>query len=214
MIKIAVVEDILGLRKAMENKLSMNPDFKLKYIAQHGQEIIDFLNSDHNVDIILMDIQMPVMNGIEATREINSRWPHIKIIMCTIFDDDDNIFNAILAGASGYLMKDEQPEMLFRAIFECLEGGAPMSPIIAKKALALIRNSNQSLSPNREDFGLTKREIEILEHLSKGLSYKVIADNLFISTGTVRKHIENIYKKLQVNNKIEAITIAEKNRVI
>ncbi|MFN8395889.1 MAG: response regulator transcription factor [Bacteroidia bacterium] len=152
-----------------------------------------------------MDILMPVMDGIEATRQVTQRWPQIKVIICSVFDDEENVFQAILAGACGYLVKEEGQQVIREAILEALDGGAPMSPAIARKALALIRNGKPRQAAAPDDMGLTKREIEILEHLSKGLSYDQIADNLIISSGTVRKHIENIYRKLQVTNKVEAV---------
>lgn len=215
-IRIALAEDIPNLARAMKDKLALNEKFKLKHHALNGKALVEYLERDHNIDVILMDIKMPEMNGVEATEVITKRWPHIKIVMCTIFDDDEHIFNAILAGASGYLMKDESPQNLFRAIEECLEGGAPMSPFIAKRSLELLRKGGLAKNSEApaEDYNLTKREIEILEQLCKGLTYTSIADNLFVSPGTVRKHIENIYRKLQVNNKVEAIQLAEKHRLI
>ncbi len=215
MIKIALAEDIPSLAEAMKKKLGMQTDFELKHVASNGKELIDLLEKDHNIDLILMDIKMPEMNGIEATKQVNSRWPQIKVIMCTVFDDDEHIFQAILAGASGYLMKDEQPSALFRGIYECLEGGAPMSPAIARRSLELLRKGGPAeKSEDQTDYNLSKREVEILEQLSKGLTYTIIADNLFISPNTVRKHIENIYKKLQVSNKTEAIKVAGRSGLI
>lgn len=215
-IRIALAEDIPNLARAMKDKLALNEKFKLKHHALNGKALIEYLEQDHNIDVILMDIKMPEMNGVAATEIISKRWPHVKIVMCTIFDDDEHIFNAILAGAAGYLLKDESPQNLFRAIEECLEGGAPMSPFIAKRSLELLRKggpANNAEVPS-EDYNLTKREIEILEQLCKGLTYTAIADNLFVSPGTVRKHIENIYRKLHVNNKVEAIQLAERHRLI
>ena len=214
MIRIALAEDIPSLAEAMKRKLSMQSEFELKHTASNGKELITWLEKDHNVDLILMDIKMPVMDGVEATRLINKRWPQIKIIMCTVFDDDEHIFNAILAGASGYLMKDEPPTVLFRGIYECIEGGAPMSPLIARRSLELLRRGVPIEKAHTHDYNLSKRELEILEQLSKGLTYTIIADNLFISPNTVRKHIENIYKKLQVTNKTEAIKVAGSSGLI
>ena len=176
-------------------------------------ELLDFADHYPNLDLVLMDIQMPVMDGIEATRILKERHPQVKVIMSTVFDDDENLFKAIMSGASGYLLKDEPPEMIHRSILMAMEGGAPMSAGIASKVLNLLRNQ-PSFEEEQEEFGLTPRELEILEHLSKGLSYDQIAGNLFISSGTVRKHIENIYKKLQVHNKVEALRIATRNRLI
>ncbi len=204
MIRIGIVEDIGRLAETLKNKIELLSDFKVMFTAINGNEMISCLNQSHNVDVIFMDINMPEMNGIESTKYVTNRFPQIKVIICSVYDDEDNIFDAILAGALGYLLKDDKPDEIHRAIYQVLEGGVPMSAGIAKKALNLIKNGKPS-KKETIDYGLTERETEILEHLSKGLQYDQIADNLFISKGTVRKHIENIYRKLQVNNKIEAI---------
>lgn len=161
-----------------------------------------------------MDINMPEMDGVQATEIIAQRWPNIKIIMCTVFDDEQNIFEAIMAGASGYLLKDEQPLKIHKAIYEAIEGGAPMSPMIAKKSLNLIRKGSPSEITIEKDYELTKREMEVLEQIAKGLSYDQISDNLFISYGTARKHVEKIYRKMKVHNKIEAVEKAKKGGLI
>lgn len=186
------------------DKLKSSELLSLVLVAANGSELIRDLHKSVQVDVIIMDVNMPVMDGITATREVNARWPQIKVIMFTVFDDEENLFASILAGASGYLMKDESAANIIAAIQEAMEGGAPMSPGIARKALALIR-SGKPRPQVTEESSLTPRETEILEHLSKGLSYDQIAGNLNISGGTVRKHIENIYRKLQVNNKVEAV---------
>ena len=158
---------------------------------------------------------MPVMNGIEATFEIKKRFPDIKIVMLTVFDNDENIFNAIKAGADGYLLKEIKPEFLHDGIIDTMNGGAAMNPSIALKTLRLLRDPKEITDlTQQEEIRLTHRESEVLEKLAIGLSYSQIADILFISEGTVRKHIENIYKKLQVHNKIEAITKARNNNLI
>jgi len=215
MIQIAIVEDISRLAETLKAKILLSSDFKVKHCAPNGAEIIQFLEKDHIVDVIIMDINMPIMNGIEATSLITKRWPQIKIIMSSVFDDEQNLFDAMLAGASGYLLKDETPAKIHRAIYEAIEGGMPMSAMIAKKALQLIRRSSP-LKPTEPvvDYQLTERETEVLEHLSKGLSYEQIADNLFISYGTVRKHVENIYRKLGVNNRTGAIDKAQKGGIL
>jgi DNA-binding NarL/FixJ family response regulator len=135
--------------------------------------------------------------------------------MLTVFDDDENIFKAIKAGASGYLLKEIDAKNLHKSIFEVVNGGAPMTPSIALKTLKLLRNPSLLESAEKiDEIKLTIRETDILEHLSKGLNYNEIADNLIISPSTVRKHIENIYKKLQVHNKIEAVLKAKKHNLI
>jgi DNA-binding NarL/FixJ family response regulator len=215
MIRIAIVEDINRIAETLEEKILLSSDFTVVIRATTGKEIIQHLQKNHSIDVIIMDINMPEMNGIEATAFITNRWPNIKIIMSTVFDDEQNLFNAIMAGASGYLLKDEPPQKIHRSIYEALEGGAPMSPLIAKKALSMIKTGVPEESKKEIiDYGLTDREIEVLEHLSKGLSYEQIADNLFISYGTVRKHVENTYRKLKVNNRIEAIDKAKKGWVL
>ena len=173
------------------------------------------LEDNHNVDLILMDIEMPVLNGIETTQIVKQKYPQIKIIMLTAFDNDENIFNAIKAGADGYLLKEINPKDLYEGIVETLNGGAAMNPSIALKTLKLLRNPlSIENEKDKEDISLSKREIEVLEQLSTGLSYTVIAENLFLSPSTVRKHIENIYKKLQVHSKIEAVQKAKRHNII
>lgn len=213
--RISIVDDNTFLILAIKEKLSFFPDLDFRFSALNGQEIVDKLEENHAVDLILMDIEMPVMNGIQATAEIKNRYPHIKIVMLTVFDNDENIFNAIKAGADGYLLKETKPDELHQGIVDTMNGGAAMNPSIAIKTLRLLRNPMVNIDSNdKEKIRLTDRETEVLEQLAKGLSYSIIADNLIISPGTVRKHIENIYKKLQVHNKIEAIIKARNNKLI
>lgn len=215
MIKIAIVDDNSFLIKTVQEKLSFFEDFSLKFTAVNGIDLIEKLEKNHNIDLILMDIEMPKMNGIDATCFVKQKYPQIKIIMLTVFDNDENIFNAIKAGADGYLLKEVNPKDLHQGIIETLNGGATMTPSIALKTLKLFRNPNsfEDIS-NKEEYNLTPREIEVLEQLSKGLKYNAIAENLFLSAGTIRKHVENIYFKLQVHNKLEAIHKARNNKLI
>lgn len=219
MIRIALAEDNAFLAKSIQDKIALFPDdLKFMFHAFNGRLMLDELESESNVDVILMDIQMPEMNGIEATAEVSRRFPKSKVIMLTVLDDDEHIFKAIQAGANGYLLKDESPRVLLNSIKEITSGGAPMSAGIALKALRLLRNplsGDELNSPTPEpDFALSRREIDVLTHLSKGFDYKQIAENLFISPATVRKHIENTYVKLQVHNKLEAVQKAQKHRII
>ena len=214
-IKTAIVDDNSFLITAIKEKLSFFDAIDIKFTALNGAELLEKLQDNHNIDIILMDIEMPVLNGIETTELVKQKYPHIKIIMLTVFDNDENIFNAIKAGADGYLLKEVNPKDLNSGMIETLNGGAAMNPSIALKTLKLLRNPLQIQNQkDKEDITLTIRETEVLEQLSKGLSYNAIADNLIVSAGTVRKHIENIYKKLQVHNKLEAVQKAKKNNLI
>ncbi|AWA28763.1 DNA-binding response regulator [Flavobacterium magnum] len=215
MVKIVIVDDNIFLQKAVAEKLSFFENLVCRYTAVNGIELLEKLENNHNIDLILMDIEMPKMDGIEATGIVKSKYPHIKIIMLTIFDNDENIFRSIKAGADGYLLKDVTPADLNQGIMETLNGGATMTPSIALKTLKLFRNPIAFDVPSdSEDIKLTVREIEVLEQLSKGLKYHNIADNLILSLGTVRKHVENIYAKLQVHNKLEAIQKAKNNKLI
>lgn len=213
MIKIAIVDDNTFLQKAIQEKLSFFNEIEIKFTAIEGEDLLQKLEKNHNIDLILMDIEMPKMNGIEATELVKNKFPQIKIIMLTVFDNDENIFRAIKAGADGYFLKEVNPQELFNGIQETLAGGAAMTPSIALKTLKLLREP-MILEMQNEEIVLTNREIEVLEQLSKGLKYQVIAENLFLSVGTIRKHVENIYTKLQVHNKLEAIQKAKNNRII
>ncbi len=215
MIKIAIVDDNSFLIKSTQEKLSFFDDFDMKFMAFDGENCIEKLEKNHNIDLILMDIEMPIMNGIEATLFIKQKYPQIKIIMLTVFDNDENIFNAIKAGADGYLLKEVNPKDLHQGILETISGGATMTPSIAMKTLKLFRNPVVfETNIKKEEFNLTTRETEVLEQLSKGLKYGDIAQNLFLSPGTIRKHVENIYSKLQVHNKLEAIQKAKNANLI
>ncbi|MBA4153767.1 response regulator transcription factor [Flavobacterium sp.] len=214
-IKLAIIDDNSFLIKAIQEKLSFFDDIQVKFYALNGAELLTKLDTNHNLDVLLMDIDMPILNGIEATAIVKQKYPHIKVIMLTVFDNDENIFNAIKAGADGYLLKEVNPTDLHQGIIETLNGGAAMNPSIALKTLKLLRNPVQFESKIEEDeIKLSAREIEVLEQLSKGLNYNQIADNLILSPSTVRKHIENIYNKLQVHNKLEAIQKAKSNKLI
>ncbi|WP_053970194.1 response regulator transcription factor [Mangrovimonas sp. ST2L15] len=214
-VKIVVVDDNSFLIKTVKEKLSFFEDLLCKYTAIQGEDLLEKLEKDHLVDLILMDIEMPQLNGIEATAHVKKKYPQIKIIMLTVFDNDEHIFKAIKAGADGYLLKDINAQDLHDGILDTMNGGAAMNPSIALKTLKLLREPMElEVGNGQEEITLTKREIDVLEQLSKGLSYIQISDNLLISSGTVRKHIENIYKKLQVHNKLEAVQKAKNNKLI
>jgi DNA-binding NarL/FixJ family response regulator len=214
-IKTVIVDDNTFLIKAIQEKLSFFDEIQIKFTALDGSDLLTKISNNHNIDVILMDIDMPILNGIEATEIIKNKYPHIKVIMLTVFDNDENIFNAIKAGADGYLLKEVEPKTLYEGIIDTLNGGAAMNPSIALKTLKLLRNPIDLDNKKEEEIiKLSSREIDVLEQLSKGLNYINIAENLFLSPATVRKHIENIYTKLQVHNKLEAVQKAKKNNLI
>jgi len=214
-IHIAIAEDNVFLMQAIKEKLSFFDEFKVVCTALNGELLLQELEKDRAVDLILMDIEMPKLNGIAATQIVKQKYPQIKVIILTVFDDYDNIFNAIRAGANGYLLKEVNPDDLQKGIQETLNGGAAMTPIIAQKTLQLLRNPRiQVPKKPTEDFKLTKREIEVLEQLGQGLSHTQIAANFSRSPKTIRNHIEKIYKKLHVHSKIEAVQKAKNNYLI
>lgn len=212
-IHIAIAEDNSFALQGLKSRLSKYPEIVIKSTAKNGKELLNNLQKYHNIDLVLMDLEMPEMNGIEATKTIKTKYPQIKVLILTTFDDDENLFNAILAGASGYLLKEDNATEIFQAIMDTLSGGAAMSPVIALKTLQLIRQPIAN-EQKTEDFGLTEREIALLTQLKNGLTYEEVASNLHISYHTVRKHIENIYRKLQVNNKLAAVKKATENRIV
>lgn len=214
MIRVGIVEDVAFMAEMLKDNLALNEQITVVWHAHNGEETIEILSQNSDIDVLLMDINMPKMNGIEATKIISTKWPAIKIVMSTVHDDEENIFSAILAGACGYLVKDKSYESWQESVLEAADGGAPMSVGIAKKVLQLLRHGKPVLQAEVEDFGITIREREILENLVLGFTYDQIATTLFISRGTVRKHIEKIYRKLRVNNKIEAIQKAQQNKIV
>lgn len=214
-VSIAVVDDSSLMIQAIEDKLSFFPEIQIGEVFQSGPDFIECLAQGKRFDLVLMDIEMPHMSGVEVTRLVKSKYPQIKVVMLTVVDSDGDILRSIQAGADGYLLKDVGPKDLSDGILQTLEGGAAMTPSIARKSLQLLRNVqvfNDVIEPL--DVELTARESDVLLQISKGLEYKAIADNLFISPSTVRKHIENIYKKLQVHSKLEAIELAKRNNLI
>ena len=220
MIKIAITDDQLVNRKTIKQNLADEKEIEIILEAKNGVDFfekLNFLKPEDQPQLVLMDIDMPMMDGIEAIAIGTLKFPHIKFLVLTVFDDDEKIFKAIQAGASGYLLKDDSATQLIEAITNAIEfNGVPMSPAIARKTLQWMRNSvSQPHSSNdknasKENEILTDREIEILKLMVDGLDYKKIAEKLFISPHTVRTHTSKIYEKLHVNSKAEAIKMAHK----
>ena len=200
-IRVCVVEDNHFLRHAFGQMVCNGVGYDLVGSCDSGEAALANIPTILP-DVVLMDIDMGVISGIEAVRVLKEKCPHVQFIMCTVHDEEEKIFQALSAGASGYLLKSTQPDAILLAIKEMYNGGAPMSSQIASKVVASFRVKSQVNNEAIEK--LSAREAEILSELVNGLLYKEIAVKLGISQETVRKHVYNIYKKLQVNNRVEA----------
>ena len=218
LIKIAIIDDKASNRNILKNKLVRHGHFEITVIAEDGK---DFLNKmrelpqDKIPDVALMDLEMPNMDGVDAIAAGSSFFPSVKFVVLTIFDDEDKIFKAIKAGAFGYLLKEESAENITDMLWQMHESGVgPISPGIAHKILQLVKNNELTLfqkpsSPAQKTFfDLTQRESEILQLLVQGLLYKEIGDRLNISVNTAKKHVINIYDKLHVNSRAQALHLA------
>jgi DNA-binding NarL/FixJ family response regulator len=204
-IPVAIVEDNNDIRFALEQIIQLSDKCNFAGSFINGEEALEKLPAC-NPKVVLMDISLGGITGIEVVRELKVQYPDILFMMCTIYEDDEQLFEALSAGASGYILKKTSPAKLLEAIEELVEGGAPMSSQIARKVVAAFQNKKAAAQPDVSALEvLSKREKEILEMIAKGLLYKEISDQLFISTETVRKHVRHIYDKLHVDNRIEAV---------
>lgn len=219
--RIGIVDDKAVNRSSISEKIREFEDLDLCFIAENGDDCLDQLKGlpvSKLPHVIFMDLEMPQMNGISAIQFATALYPEIFFIVLTVFDDDDKIFEAIKAGAHGYLLKDENAIALHNAITNVVAiGGAPMSPAIARKTLHLLSISEKSIKETNHDLDyfsqlLTNREKEILSHIINGYDAKKIATIFDLSVLTIRKHIGNIYHKLHVNTKAQAIILAHKNK--
>ena len=213
-LRIALFDDNKNIRDSISMLLSTDPAFELVGSFSHVLDSTDDVRSC-NPDIILMDIEMPGMSGIEAVRTIKKEFPQVQVLMQTVFEDDDRVFDSICAGASGYLLKNYLNTRLVDAIKELQYGGSPMSPSIARKVFNKMQQMAQYVVPEAvPDYNLTPREKEVLACIVDGLAYKMIADKLFISYETVRSHVKKIYEKLHVASLTEVVSKAMKERIV
>src|SRR5688572_30663476 len=203
-ISLAIVEDLAEVREGLKQFISLNPEFKIVGAFETAEESVNDLPR-LNPDIVIMDINLPGMSGIECIRQLKKKIPHTQFMMFTVYENDEKVFEALKAGASGYLLKNTGLLQLIEALKELYNGGSPMSANIARKLVTLFRAEHLEAEPTS---GISKRENEVLQLLSKGLLYKEIANQLGISVGTVRQHIHKIYEKLHVQNRTEAINKA------
>lgn len=204
--KILLCDDQAVIRDGLEMLLNLEKDFQVVASAQDGAEAIEFAEK-YKPDLILMDLKMPMVNGIEATREIHKKFENIKILVLTTYDDDEWIFDAIRAGASGYLLKDTPRQKIIEAIRGTMEGKSFIDPAVAGKIMNQISN-NQTQPTSILKNKLTERELEVLRLLAKGMPNNEIAANLHLSEGTVRNHISAILEKLNVSDRTQAAVIA------
>lgn len=202
-ISIAIVEDNHDIRQALEQIITMSGGFDLVCSCENGEDALVKLPI-YLPKIILMDINLGGMTGIEVVKELKPQHPEMLFMMCTIYEEDEKIFEALKAGASGYIIKKTAPSKLLEAIKELDQGGAPMSSQIARKVVTAFQSKPTVAAEGLVEI-LTKRELEILEMLASGLVYKEISEKLYISSETVRKHVYNVYNKLHVSNRVEAV---------
>ena len=207
--KIAVFEDNQKYRESLEFVIVTSNDMELCGSFEDTNRLLQRIEA-LQPDVVLMDINIPGKNGIEATKEIKEHFPAVQICMQTVFEDDDKVFASLCAGASGYILKNTLPDKILQAIREVNDGGAFFTPSIAKKVLF-----NFHQQPEKAEYiKLTDKEKEVLKYLVEGMSYKMIADKIFLSVHTIHSHIKNIYEKLHVNSKGEAVAKAIKNRLV
>jgi DNA-binding NarL/FixJ family response regulator len=210
-IRVTIFDDNRSLREGLQALIGGSNGFVCAGAFANCNNLLKNV-TETKPDVILMDIEMPGTSGIEGVKIIKEQFPEMKILMETVFDDDDKIFSSICAGAEGYILKHTSPAEIMNAIREIYEGGSPMTPSIANRVLKMVKGKARTRAD--ESFDLTDREKEILSNLVKGMSYKMIADTCFISAETVNAHIKNIYRKLQVHSKGEAVAKAIRGNIV
>ncbi|MFD2569391.1 response regulator [Spirosoma soli] len=200
MISVLIVEDNEDIQLLLQTVVSRNDDYSCIGVVSTGTDALKKI-PELLPDVVLMDIGLPDISGIDCVRKLKPLCPNVEFIMCTVYDEDEKVFQSLEAGANSYILKKSKPELLLTAIREVYEGGSPMSSDIARKIVAKMQRQGQP----RTSYGITPREEDVLRMLSKGLTYTETADQLFISVKTLKKHIYNIYEKLHVDNKVEAL---------
>ena len=209
-IRVAIVEDRREIREGLAMIINGTPGFSCTGAYRTMEDALDRIGHELP-DVVLNDIGLPGMSGIEGIRILKERYPKLLILMLTIYDDDERIFDALCAGASGYLLKKTQPARLLESLREAVEGGAPMSPEVARRVIALFRDFR---APEAVSSGLTPHEIRLLRLFVEGHNYKTAAAELGVTVHTISFHLRSIYEKLQVHSKSEAVAKALRNRLV
>jgi len=209
-IKVSIVEDRREIREALTMLIGGTEGFRCAGAYRSMEEALDRIKSDMP-DVVLCDIGLPGMSGIEGIRILKDRYPEMTILMLSVYDDDERIVDALCAGAGGYLLKRTSPARLIESLKEAVQGGAPMSPEVARRVVALFRDIHP---PERADYQLTPHETRLLKLLVEGHNYKTAAAELGVSFHTIHFHMRNIYDKLQVHSKSEAVAKALRNRIV
>jgi DNA-binding NarL/FixJ family response regulator len=210
-IRVVIYEDNHNLREGLFQLIEGTDGFHCVGAFANCDRILRQIE-ETTPDVVLMDIELPGISGIDAVRILKEKFPEVKVLMETIFEDNDKIFDSICNGAEGYILKNTPPALILSAIKEIYEGGAPMTPSVASKVLKMFKNNSSSSVKNATN--LTERERDVLKSLVEGMSYKMIAATWFISMDTVSGHIKNIYKKLHVHSKSEAVVKAIKGKIV
>ena len=209
-IKAAVIEDMKDIRDGLTTLINFTEGFRCTGSYRSMEEALARIESDVP-DVLLSDIGLPGMSGIQGIRIIKERYPEMQVLMLTVYDDDDRIFDALCAGASGYLLKRTPPAKLLDSIREAMSGGAPVSPEVASRVIKFFRESHSS---EREDYDLTPHETRLLKLLTEGYNYQTAAEKLGVSYNTVKFHVRHIFDKLQVHSKSEAVVKAMRDRLV
>lgn len=213
-VRIAIFDDNKNIRESISMLLSTEPSFEVVGSFSHALDCVDEVK-ECRPDIVLMDIEMPGISGIEAVKAIKIQFPQVQVLMQTVFEDDDRVFDSICAGANGYVLKNHLTTKLIEFINDLQYGGSPMSLSIARKVLLKMQQIQEHVKPGvAPDYHLTNREKEVLACIVEGLAYKMIADKLSISYETVRSHVKKIYEKLHVASLTEAVGKAMKERIV
>jgi DNA-binding NarL/FixJ family response regulator len=209
-IKVAIIEDLREIREGLATLIDLTEGYRCTGRYGSVEEALSRLPREVP-DVVLSDIGLPGMNGIEGVRILKERYPHMLFLMLSVYDDDERVFDALCAGATGYLLKKTPPARLIESLKDAVEGGAPMSPEIARKVITLFRDFRP---PKRSDYDLTPHETRILKLLVEGHNYKTAAAELGVSVNTVSFHLKKIYEKLQVHSKSEAVAKALRDGLI